>query len=326
MPSKIHKPAQIYPIATDTILGRIASGDGEAAALSVAEVLAMLDVYTQAEVDALETTFTGDVTGSGSVTIAMTIAAGAVSLSKMADVATSTVFYRKTAGTGSPEVQTLSTLKDDLGLTSHITLVGTSDAAELDVRPYASQTNNQQVWRNTSGTVIASIDASGRPTFGTGTMSVTSAFNVVTWNGAKIGWGSGSSVNGTTSPDTALIRDGAAGAIAARNTTTAHVLRIYNTYTNSTVYERGVAGWVSNVFTIGSYASGGGSTLRGIMIGVTGNSIGFFGTTAIAQPTTAYSEATFVANSGTAVSDASTFDGYTVGQVVAALRGLGLLQ
>lgn len=42
---------------------------------------------------------------------------GALTLGKMADVATGTVFYRKTAGTGSPEVQTLATLKTDLGLT-----------------------------------------------------------------------------------------------------------------------------------------------------------------------------------------------------------------
>lgn len=34
----------------------------------------------------------------------------------MADVATGTLFYRKTAGTGDPEVQTLATLKTDLGL------------------------------------------------------------------------------------------------------------------------------------------------------------------------------------------------------------------
>lgn len=40
-----------------------------------------------------------------------------VTLAKMADVATSTVFYRKTGGTGVPEVQTLATIKTDLGLT-----------------------------------------------------------------------------------------------------------------------------------------------------------------------------------------------------------------
>lgn len=46
-----------------------------------------------------------------------TIADGSVTLAKLADVATGTVFYRKTAGTGVPEVQTLATLKTDLGLT-----------------------------------------------------------------------------------------------------------------------------------------------------------------------------------------------------------------
>lgn len=58
-------------------------------------------------------THTGDVTGS----TALTIAASAVTLAKMADVATASVFYRKTAATGAPEVQTLATLKTDLGLT-----------------------------------------------------------------------------------------------------------------------------------------------------------------------------------------------------------------
>jgi hypothetical protein len=45
------------------------------------------------------------------------VADNAVTLAKMADVATSTVFYRKTSGTGDPEVQTLATLKTDLDLT-----------------------------------------------------------------------------------------------------------------------------------------------------------------------------------------------------------------
>lgn len=62
-------------------------------------------------------TLTSDVTGSGTGSFAATIAAGAVSLSKMANVATGTVFYRKTAATGVPEVQPLATLKTDLGLT-----------------------------------------------------------------------------------------------------------------------------------------------------------------------------------------------------------------
>lgn len=63
------------------------------------------------------TALTGDVTASGPGSVAATIANSAVTLAKMADVATGTVFYRTTAGTGAPEVQTLATLKTDLLLT-----------------------------------------------------------------------------------------------------------------------------------------------------------------------------------------------------------------
>lgn len=44
------------------------------------------------------------------------IADGSITLVKMADVASGTVFYRKSSGTGLPEVQTLAQLKLDLGL------------------------------------------------------------------------------------------------------------------------------------------------------------------------------------------------------------------
>lgn len=62
-------------------------------------------------------TLTGDVTGSGTSSFAATIANDAVTLAKMANIATSSLIYRKTAGTGDPEVNTLATLKTDLGLT-----------------------------------------------------------------------------------------------------------------------------------------------------------------------------------------------------------------
>ena len=54
------------------------------------------------------------VTSSGAV---WTIDAGVVTLAKQADMATASLMYRKTAGVGAPEVQTLATLKTDLGLT-----------------------------------------------------------------------------------------------------------------------------------------------------------------------------------------------------------------
>jgi hypothetical protein len=63
----------------------------------------------------LWTTFSGDWTNDGSGVA--TIAAKAVTLAKMADMATASLIYRKTAGSGAPEVNTLATLKTDLGLT-----------------------------------------------------------------------------------------------------------------------------------------------------------------------------------------------------------------
>lgn len=56
-----------------------------------------------------------------------------------------------------------------------------------------------------------------------------------------------------------------------------------------------------------------------------GGELGFFAATPINQPTTSFAAATFTQNSGNAVNDASTFDGYTIKQVVKALRSLGLL-
>jgi hypothetical protein len=53
--------------------------------------------------------------------------------------------------------------------------------------------------------------------------------------------------------------------------------------------------------------------------------VGLFGTTPTEQPTTGVAAAAFVANAGAAVNDASTFDGYTMRQVVRALRLLGVL-
>lgn len=71
--------------------------------------------------------YVGDISGisdgdKGDITVSAsgatwTIDNGAVTLAKQADMATASVVYRKTAGTGVPEVNTLATLKTDLGLT-----------------------------------------------------------------------------------------------------------------------------------------------------------------------------------------------------------------
>ena len=53
--------------------------------------------------------------------------------------------------------------------------------------------------------------------------------------------------------------------------------------------------------------------------------VGFYTTNGVAQATTSGTAATFVVGAGTAVNTASTFDGFTLGQVVRAVRNTGLL-
>jgi hypothetical protein len=53
--------------------------------------------------------------------------------------------------------------------------------------------------------------------------------------------------------------------------------------------------------------------------------ISFWNATPIVQPTTAVAAATFVQNTGGTIHPSSTFDGYTIEQVVRALRNIGLL-
>jgi hypothetical protein len=58
----------------------------------------------------------------------------------------------------------------------------------------------------------------------------------------------------------------------------------------------------------------------------TNQKIGFWNATPIEQPTTAVAAGTFAANTSGIANDTATFDGYTIGQVVRALRNAGLLQ
>lgn len=102
--------------ATETITISGSSYTDEQAQDAVGAMVDTTIVYVDATPLLTRAALTGDVTASqGSNTT--TIANNSVTLAKMDDVATSTVFYRKTVGTGDPEVQTLATLKTDLGLT-----------------------------------------------------------------------------------------------------------------------------------------------------------------------------------------------------------------
>jgi hypothetical protein len=69
------------------------------------------------------------------------------------------------------------------------------------------------------------------------------------------------------------------------------------------------------------------STGTGTKIGTaTGQKIGFWNAAPIIQPTSAISTSiTFTANTGTAINSASTFGGYTIIQVIQALKNLGII-
>ena len=93
-----------------------------------------------------------------------------------------------------------------------------------------------------------------------------------------------------------------------------------------------VTGNITGDVTGNITATTGTSTLNNLNItGNTGignagtDTVGFYGATKVAQPTTAVTAATFAANTSGIADDTATFDGYTIGQVVKALRNLGLL-
>jgi hypothetical protein len=114
--------------------------------------------------------------GSGDVSFAAgggagTIAAGAVTLAKQANMATASVVYRKTAGSGAPEVQTLATLKTDLGLTGtnsgDQTITLTSDVTGSGTGSFAATIAADAV-TNAKLANMATATFKGRTTAGTG--------------------------------------------------------------------------------------------------------------------------------------------------------------
>ena len=138
-----------------------------------------------------------------------------------------------------------------------------------------------------------------------------------------------------------------------RNDTTANYAAIYNgnvtpsntnfgiKYNGATTFVNGAtggslfltynAGSVVNISSATAFGFADGvnistGTTNGSKIGTaTTQKIGIWNATPIVQPTTAVAAATFVTNTSLIANDTATFDGYTIGQVVKALRNIGLL-
>ena len=84
----------------------------------------------------------------------------AITLAKMADMATASLIYRKTAGAGVPQVNTLATLKTDLDLAVKATgtelTTGTDDAKFATAKAIKDSHNVPSVAPGTSGNVLTS--------------------------------------------------------------------------------------------------------------------------------------------------------------------------
>jgi hypothetical protein len=330
---------------------------------------------------------TGDVTSSGNST---TIASGAVSLAKMADMATASLIYRKTSGSGAPEVQTLATLKTDLGLTG-------TNSGDQDLSSYLTSATAASTYVPLTRT-LNSLDLSANQTFATGTSgtdfaisssSTTHTFNIPdagasarglvttgtqTFAGAKT-FDSSVDINGTASFNSLLsfTRYGAITNLRIRraNGTVGSPSQVLSGETIGQVMSfawhdggalhasggasvRFIAG--SNITTtsqetsIALQTATSGETAASTRLTVTTNlvfadttnievsgttgtkigtattqKIGFWGATPIVQITTGVGSASLVGGGGTALTDTDTFDGYTIAQVVKALRNIGIL-
>lgn len=102
--------------------------------------------------------------------------------------------------------------------------------------------------------------------------------------------------------------------------------RLFTTANGGTTNTRRLTIGQNGLFTIGDACDFAFNTSTGTKLGTaTTQKIGFWNVTPIVQPTTSVGSATKVDASGTAITDADTFDGYTLAQVVKALRNLGIL-
>ena len=82
----------------------------------------------------------------------------------------------------------------------------------------------------------------------------------------------------------------------------------------------GGTGGTNGTTTINDYA---GNAL--VQVGATASTLGLYGVTPVAKPTTAIAGATYAAVGGGAIQLSDTYGGYTIAQIVAALKAEGLL-
>jgi hypothetical protein len=252
--------AKMATVATGTVFYRKTAGTGAPEVQTLATLKTDL-ALTGTNSGDQTITLTGDVTGSGTGSFTATIATASVSLAKMASVATGTVFYRKTAGTGTPEVQTLATFKTDLGLTG-------TNSGDQDLSSYLTISTAASTYQTLNANLTAI----------SGLTSIADRFPYFT--------GSGTAALGTvTSFTRSVLASANADALWTNigatqfDTNTSHVLKLKNG-TNRQTFElynylsaadtlegirlKAVA---SNNFELGTFVGSVGGSTRGLTIG-----------------------------------------------------------
>lgn len=177
------------------------------------------------------------------------------------------------------------------------------------------------------GESAASIQFSASTTFVVTVAGVTNALQVRNAQAAAAGVGVGISLHGTTGNNTmAQIQstwDGAATTDAnlvfyLRSGNSANTAVLSFASTKDATFSGSVTMTDAKNLIVGS--------TTGTKIGTaTSQKLGFWNATPVVQPTTAVTAAAFVANTSGIVNDTATFGGYTIGQIVAALKSIGVL-
>jgi hypothetical protein len=234
----------------------------------------------------------GDITVSSSGTV-WAIDNGAVTLAKQADMATSSLVYRKTAGSGAPEINTLATLKTDLGLsgtnTGDQTITLTGDVTGSGTGSFAATIANDAV-TFAKMQHISSHHLVGRHAGSTGSMQ-------------EVGVGNGLEFQGSGIRRSALTGDVTASA-GSNSTTIASGAVTYAKMQNVTAASRllgrqsGTSGSVQEIL-LGTGLTMSGTTLNASVAGIGGT----VGTTANAIPKANGTAGNVLQSSGVTIDD-----------------------
>jgi hypothetical protein len=245
-------------------------------------------------------------------------------------------FFTTLNGTNQTAIQTNGVTRIHLDVGGNVGIgSATTLGARLDVRAQgALSTDIAFRVRNSADTAnIASIQGDGSATFGTYTNPNTRLTVTGTTIGSYISGNTGIYAASNVTSGTLYAIDCLGRALNGANTSFGIRATSDTAGVGSTNYGGRFNAYNGTTNYAGYFDSTGGTTnyalyiQRGdILLGTaTTNKIGLWNATPIVQPTTAITASTFVTNTSGILNDSATFDGYTIGQVVKALRNLGIL-